>query len=299
MTGRNKSTGPAHKERRVWLGSREIIARGLAANVWTDAYHASLTVSWPVFVGAAAIAFIVINGFFGVLYALSPNAIANVAAHGLLGYFFFSIETIASVGYGDMHPLTHYGHTIASIEIFVGLFSIALLTGLIFARFSQPRARIIFADRPVISPYEGQPTLMLRVANARINMISDASAKLWFMRNLVTAEGTPMRRFFELPLARLENPMFVLSWSIFHVIDEASPLYGLDEDGLRQVDGGLVLSIAGHDETSGQMVRARRIFSHEDVAWGYQYSDILETTAGGPVIVNYQSLHDIEPVTAR
>lgn len=299
MTARNKSKGSTLKERRVSLGSREIIARGLAANVWTDAYHASLTVGWRVFIGAAATAFIVLNGFFGVLYALSPHAIANVAAHGWLGYFFFSIETIASVGYGDMYPLTRYGHTIASIEIFVGLFSIALLTGLIFARFSQPRARIIFANRPVISTYEGQPTLMLRVANARINMISDASAKLWFMRNLVTAEGTSMRRFFELSLARVENPMFVLTWSIFHVIDEASPLYGLDEKELRQFDGGFVLSIAGHDETSGQMVRARRIFSHDEVAWGYQYSDILETTAEGPVIVNYQLLHEIEPEPAK
>lgn len=298
MAGRNKSAEPARKERHVSLGSRKIIARGLATNVWTDAYHASLTVSWPVFIGAAATAFIVLNGFFGFLYALSPDAIANVAAHGLFGYFFFSIETVASVGYGDMHPLTQYGHTIASIEIFIGLFSIALLTGLIFARFSQPRARIIFANRPVISPYEGQPTLMLRAANARINMISDASAKLWFMRSHTTAEGMPMRRSFDLPLVRLENPMFVLSWSIFHIIDEASPLYGLDEKALREVDGGFVLSITGHDETSGQMVRARQIYSHEELAWGYQYSDILETRDDRSVIVNYQLLHEIKPVTA-
>ena len=106
-----------------------------------------------------------------------------------------------------------------------------------------------------------------------------------------------MRRFFELPLVRLENPMFVLSWSIFHIIDEASPIHGLDEEALRQVDGGFVLSITGHDETSGQMVRARQIYSHEDIAWGYQYGDILETTADGPVIVNYQLLHEIRPVT--
>lgn len=298
MTDSNKSAEPVHKDRRISLGSRQIVARGLEANVWADAYHASLTASWPLFIGAAASGFVILNGFFGVLYAVSPNAIANVEAHGLLGYFFFSIETIAGVGYGDMHPLTRYGHTIASIEIFVGLFSVALLTGLIFARFSQPRARLIFANRPLISNHEGQPTLMLRVANARINMISDASAKLWFMRNLVTAEGTPMRRFFELPLIRLENPMFILSWSIFHIIEETSPLYGLDEEALHRMEGGFVLSITGHDETTGQMVRARQIYTHEEIAWGYQYRDILEITVDGPVIVNYQLLHEIEPMTA-
>ena len=298
MAKRSKSTGRELKERRVSLGSRQIIARGLAANVWTDVYHASLTASWPVFIGAAATAFIVLNGLFGMLYALIPGAIANVAAPGMLGYFFFSIETIAGVGYGDMHPVTRYGHTIASIEIFVGLFSIALLTGLIFARFSQPRARIIFARRPVISPLDGKPTLMLRAANARINMISDASAKLWFMRSVTTAEGMVMRRSFDLPLIRLENPMFVLSWSIFHSIDETSPLYGLDQETLRQEDGGLVLSITVHDETTGQMVRARHIYSHEEIAWGYQYADILETTTEGSIIVNYQLLHEIKSAIA-
>ena len=287
---------PVLRERRVSLGPRSIITRGLEANIWTDAYHASLTVSWPVFIGAAASAFIVLNAVFGALYALVPGAIANADEHGLLGYFFFSIETIASVGYGDMHPQTPYGHTVASIEIFVGLFSVALLTGLIFARFSQPRARIIFAQRPVVSPFEGQPSLMLRVANARTNMISDASAKLWFMRNVTTAEGTVMRRSFDLALVRTENPMFVLSWSIFHIIDAASPLFGLDAAALRQVDGGLILSISGHDETSAQMVRARQIYPHTEIAWGHHYSDILETSPAGLTILNYHLFHEIRPV---
>ena len=287
---------PVLRERRVSLGPRSIITRGLEANIWTDAYHASLTVSWPVFIGAAASAFILLNAVFGVLYALESGAIANADAHGWLGYFFFSIETIASVGYGDMHPQTTYGHAIASVEIFVGLFNIALLTGLIFARFSQPRARIIFAKRPVVAPFDGQSTLMLRVANARTNMISDASAKLWFMRNTTTAEGTTMRRSFELALVRTENPSFVLSWSIFHIIDAASPLFGLDAAALGQIDSGLILSISGHDETSAQMVRARQIYPHTEIAWGHHYSDILETSPDGLMIVNYHLFHEIRPV---
>ena len=287
---------PVLRDRRVSFGPRQIIARGLAANIWTDTYHASLTATWPVFIGAAAGAFIALNAVFGVLYALMPGAISHADAHGLLSYFFFSIETIAGVGYGDMHPQTQYGHIVASTEIFVGLFSVALLTGLIFARFSQPRARIIFAQRPVVSAYEGQPALMLRAANARTNMISDAAAKLWFFRNFTTTEGAQMRRSYELALVRVENPMFVLSWSIFHIIDQSSPLYGLDADAMRQIDAGIVLSISGYDETSAQMVRARHIYAHDDIAWGHKYGDILESGPDGLTIVNYQLFHDITPV---
>lgn len=285
------------RDRRISLGPRQIIARGLTANFWTDAYHASLTVTWPVFIGAAASAFIALNAVFGALYALQPGAISHVEAHGLLGYFYFSIETIAGVGYGDMHPQSQYGHIVASTEIFTGLFGVALLTGLIFARFSQPRARIIFARRPVVSAYEGQPALMLRAANARTNMISDAAAKLWFFRSFTTAEGAVMRRSYELALVRTENPMFVLSWNIFHVIDPSSPLHGLDAAAMREIDAGIVLSISGHDETSAQMVRARQIYAHDDIAWDHKYSDILESGPDGLTIVNYQLFHEITPVS--
>ena len=285
---------PQH-ERRVSLGGREFIARGLGAHVWTDVYHGALTVSWPKFIGAAALLYVAVNALFGLLYQLVPGSVSNVGTHGILGTFFFSIETMASVGYGDMHPQTVYGHAIASIEIFVGLFSIALLTGLIFARFSQPRARIMFARQPVVGPHDGTPALTLRVANARTNLISDATAKLWMLQNIETAEGTRFRRVFELPLLRSESPMFVLSWSIFHIIDASSPLHGKSAEDLRDGDVGFALTITGNDETSAQIIRARQLYSWADIAWNHQYRDILEAGGEGPVALNYHYFHDVIP----
>lgn len=284
------------KQRRITLGGREIVARGLRGGLSQDIYHASLTVSWPKFIGLTAAAFVALNLAFGILYSLSPDSISNTRPHGWINYFFFSIETMASVGYGDMHPQTPYGHFIASAETFVGLFSVALLTGLIFARFSQPRARILFADRLVISNHDGAPALMLRVANERTNMICDASATLWFMRNIRTAEGATLRRFYEMDLLRRENPMFVLSWGIFHIIDVDSPMFGLSEADLREATAGIVLSISGYDENAAQTVRSRRIYSYDDIVWNHRYCDIIDTSDEDVTVVNYHRIHEIEAV---
>ena len=297
MSENHKPKKAPPRERRVSIGTRQIVTRGLNASIWSDLYHGSLTISWPKFIGIAVSAYIALNMLFGLLFAIVPDAISNTDKHGYLGTFFFSIETMASVGYGDMHPQSLYGHAIASIETFVGLFSIALMTGLIFARFSQPRARIVFAERLVISIHDGKLTLMMRVANARTNMISDASAKLWMLRNEVSSEGTRLRRFHELTLVRNENPMFILTWSIFHVIDESSLLFGKSIDELRAGDVGFLLSISGNDETSSQVIRARHSYSDAEIAWDHRYHDILETGEDGLVTVNYHHFHTVLPIT--
>src|SRR5260370_19681356 len=161
--------GSKKKPRLVRLGQREIETLGLRQRFWSDLYHRSMTVSWPVFFGSAASLFVALNAVFGFLYSLGHEPIANAAQNGPLAYFYFSIETLATVGYGDMHPQSNYGHLIATIEIFTGMSFLAVMTGLIFARFSRPRARFVFADYPVVAIHQGQPTLMIRVANARNN----------------------------------------------------------------------------------------------------------------------------------
>jgi hypothetical protein len=121
-----------------------------------------------------------------------------------------------------MHPQTHYGHFVAAVELFTGIFSMSLMTGLIFARFSRPNARLLFADRPVITNHDGKPTLMLRLANERHNIISNATAKLWLFKNIVSMEGETLRRFYELPLTQSQNPGLALSWTLYHILDENS-----------------------------------------------------------------------------
>ena len=179
-----------------------------------------MTASWPAFIAGAALVFFVFNAVFALLYWIGDQPIANVPGGAYIDYLYFSIETLSTAGYGDMHPQTHYGHFIATVELFTGIFSMSLMTGLIFARFSRPNARLLFANNPVISSHEGQPTLMVRFANERHNIIGNATARLWMFKNVVTAEGHRIRRFDELPLLRNESPALALSWTLFHVLDE-------------------------------------------------------------------------------
>ena len=190
----------------VRIGSREIITEGLYLSFWTDISHRCMTASWPAFIGGAGLVFIVFNALFAVFYWIGDQPISSVPSGAYIDYLYFSIETLSTAGYGDMHPQTHYGHFIAAVELFTGIFSMSLMTGLIFARFSRPSARVLFANNAVISNHEGEPTLMVRFANERHNVISNATAKLWMLKNIVTAEGHPTRRFYELPLLRNESP---------------------------------------------------------------------------------------------
>jgi inward rectifier potassium channel len=177
------------KPRVVRLGRREIITEGLQLSFWADISHRCMTASWPAFVAGAALVFVLFNAVFAVLYRIGNSPISNVPHGAYIDYLYFSIETLSTAGYGDMHPQTHYGHFIATVELFTGIFSMSLMTGLIFARFSRPSSRVLFAKNAVVSNHEGEPTLMVRFANERHNVISNATAKLWMLKNIVTTEG--------------------------------------------------------------------------------------------------------------
>jgi inward rectifier potassium channel len=279
----------------IRVGHREIETLGLNQGFWTDLYHRSMTVYWPVFFGVAAALFIALNVVFAFLYFLGTDPIANVGSRSALELFYFSIETLATVGYGDMHPQTDYGHFIATIEIFTGMCFLAVMTGLIFARFSRPRARFVFADHPVVATHEGQQTPMIRTANARHNAISRANARLWVIRVERTKEGDQLRRFYELKLDRGEHPMFVLSWMLFHVIDKDSPLYGATELDLEQSDALFVLNVGGIDDSSTQQLYARRIYSWRDIRWRHRYRDITSVSPQGGFLLDYTKFHDVVP----
>lgn len=166
------------RKRILTTGRRVIHADGLESNFWQDLYHNSMTTSWPVFFSGIAVIFFVLNSVFATLYYLGDHAVANANPNAIWDYLFFSIETLATVGYGDMHPQTLYGHVVSTIEIFLGMSCIAVMTGLIFARFSRPQARLIFARNAIIGPHNGKNCLMFRVGNARANYLTDARAKL-------------------------------------------------------------------------------------------------------------------------
>jgi inward rectifier potassium channel len=289
LNGQSERTPGA---RVVRFGSREIVTEGLQLNFWADISHRCMTAKWPAFIGGAAFVFIAFNAFFAVLYWIGDDPIANVPHKAYVDYLYFSVETLSTAGYGDMHPQTHYGHFIAAVELFTGIFSMSLMTGLIFARFSRPSARLLFANHPVITDHEGVPTLMVRLANERTNIIGNATARLWFFRDEVTAEGHEMRRFYELPLMRSENPALALSWTLYHVIDNESPLYGLTAEDLDAADVSLVVVVSGYDVVAAQTVHARKPYEHSDIRFGHRYADVLGTTEDGRVRIDYGRFHD-------
>ena len=267
----------------------------MARPVLQDLYHFFMTVSWPQAFGAIAAFLLVFDVLFGLLYYLVPGCIANLNPPGYLGAFFFSVETLATVGYGDMHPQTLYGHTVAMFEIFAGLMSLALITGLMFARFSRPRARFLFAKYAVVRPIDGKRTLMFRAANARQNVVQEASAQLRLLRDEITAEGFRIRRITDLPLVRSQHPSFVLGWNIMHVIDERSPLQGESDETLQAGAATFLLSLSGTDETTGHTLMARREYPSSAIRWNQGFRDILDVGEDGVLHMDYTKFDEVEP----
>jgi inward rectifier potassium channel len=254
-----------------------------------------MTASWPSFIGGAGLVFVVFNAIFASFYWIGDQPISSVPNGSYIDYLYFSIETLSTAGYGDMHPQTHYGHLIAAIELFTGIFSMSLMTGLIFARFSRPNARLLFADNPVTSEHEGRQTLMIRLANERHDIIANATARLWVFKDIVSREGQPFRRFYELALTRNESPALALSWTLFHTLDEQSPIYGLDADGLAAANVSLVVVVSGYDIVAAQTVHARKTYDHPDIRFGHRYAEILGNTEDGRLRVDYGRFHATIP----
>lgn len=277
-------------------GIRQVLTYGLPRRPWQDLYHLFMTISWPRLFLSYGGFFAIFNLLFAVAYQLQPNDVANLNPGGYWGRFFFSVETLATVGYGDMHPQTVYAHVIASIEIFTGMMSLALITGMMFARFSRPTARILFARHAVVRQFDGQPTLMLRAANARQNVIMEATAQLRLLRDELTVEGSRIRRIHDLPLRRSEQPMFIFGWTLLHVIDAVSPLYGLTAATFADSRAYLLLTIGGTDETTGQTLMSRQEYFSASIHWNHAFVDIFTSGEDGVDRFDYSKFHDVEPL---
>ncbi len=283
--------------RRVRIGQREIITRGISRAVFQDLFHYFMTVSWPQLFATFAAFFLAFDTIFGFIYYLVPGCIANLSPPGFAGAFFFSVETLATVGYGDMHPQTLYGHSVAMIEIFVGLMSLAVITGIMFARFSRPRARFIFTKNLVVRPLDGRLTLLIRAANLRQNVVQDASAHLYMLRDEVTQEGFRIRRVIDLPLVRSQHPMFMLGWTMMHWIDESSALNLETSESLEKSNAAFVLSMSGTDETTSQTLTARANYSHADIRWDATFRDILEEAPDGTLHLDYTKFNEVDSLS--
>lgn len=217
---------PGEKVARVRLGSYAFRKKGVSRFDLRDPYHLAVTLTWPQFLAALLALYLAVNVVFATLFWLVPGSVANARPHSFADAFFFSIETAATVGYGEMYPATLYGRVIAATEIPCGLAFTAILTGLTFVRFSRPRAKLLFAANPVVAMHNGNPTLMVRIGNGQAAVLTDGAAKLNIFFCDTTAEGTPFRRAQELRLERAHIPVFAIFWTLMHVLDERSPMHG-------------------------------------------------------------------------
>lgn len=277
-------------------GQLEIMGMGAWYSYWRDPYHLLLTLPWSGFLVLICIFYVTINAVFALAYWVGGDCIANARPGSFLDAFFFSVQTLASIGYGAMYPKTTYANIIVTIEAMIGVMGIAMLTGLAFARFSRPTARVIFSRVALITVYEGMPTLTFRTANQRRNMILEAQMRVYLMRDEVTAEGQFMRRIYDLKLLRNQTPSFSLSWSVMHVIDQSSPLYGMTPESLIQTNTMLIASVSGIDETVAQVLHARHSYGADEILWNKRFVDIMHQTPDGHRYVDYQHFHEVLPL---
>lgn len=277
-------------------GRLNIVGLGAWHSYWRDPYHLLLTIPWSMFLALITSGYLVANALFALVYLAGGNCIANARPGSFSDAFFFSVQTMASIGYGVMYPRTFFANVVVTFEALIGLLGVAVGTGLAFARFSRPTARVLFTRVVVIAPHDGVPTLMFRTANQRRNQILEAQLRVRLVRDEVTQEGHFMRRFHDLKLVRSQNPIFSLSWTAMHPIDENSPLYGTTAEMLAEAESSLVVSLTGIDETVAQTIYARHTYVARDILWNKRFVDIVSRTEDGERSIDYTYFHDVMPV---
>ena len=280
---------------RLSLGQQEFIKKGLSSFDPHDPYYFAVSLAWRQFGLLFVAAELAINTIFATLYCLQPGSIANQGSSGFLGAFFFSLETLATVGYGEMYPATTYAHVVSALEILVGLLFTAIMTGLLFVRFSKPRAKVQYASRAVITPHNGVPTLMLRIGNARNSLLHDVKLSLHVLAPTVSSEGCEHVAVVDLPLVRSRVPLLAILYTIMHPIDDASPLKGLEPAARDVSDLRFFLTLTARDPAMGQEVSDVHTFDGSSLAFGMRYVDAVRRVSDRYVVADYALLSEIEP----
>jgi len=280
----------------VRAGKMEFIKVNDKSWDWRDLYHRILALTWSRFTLLVLGLYLGLNLVFATAYWLQPGCIAEMPPHSFSDAFFFSIETLATVGYGHMHPATFYGHIIVSIETIAGMFCTAVMTGVIFVRFSRPTARIIFSSTAVIAPFDGKPTLMIRVANGRHQSMVETQFCLMMHRDEPTAEGDVFRRFYTLRLTFDRLILFPAALTLMHVIDKTSPLHGTTSADLQSSEARIVASVVGVDTVIPAPMQSQHDYHWRDVRFDEQFVDIYAEGPDGSYIVDYGRLHETVPV---
>ena len=281
----------------IQIGEFKFIRTGPNFFHWSDTYHQLLTLSWPRFLGYIGLVFIAVNILFAIAYLVGGDGIANARPGSFIDAFSFSVQTLATIGYGAMYPQSAYANLLVTIEVWLGMLTTAMATGLMFARFSRPTARVLFSRVAVICPYQGVPTLMFRVANQRSSWIVEAQVRVsLLLPTEITPEGHSMRRLCDLKLHRSQTPIMALTWSVMHPINEHSPLYGVDPETFSQWDSQLIVTLTGLDDTLSQTVHTRYTYTPDMIVQNMRFIDVVSTAPDKTRQVDYTHFHDVTPL---
>lgn len=280
----------------IKLEQRDGVLQVVGGNSWysyfRDPYHLLLTIPWIGFVGIVVGFDIFLNAVFAVLYLLDANAIAGIPKVGFMEAFFFSVQTLASIGYGVMNPQTLYANLLVTLESIASLMLFAVITGIAFTRFAKSSSRVMFSRVATIHNYNGIPTLMFRAANERRNNILEAKLSVYLMIDEVTEEGQMMRRLHELKLVREHSPVFLLSWTVMHTIDQSSPLYGLTLESMERLHAQVLVSLTGVDETVEGTLHARHFYAARNLMFDRRFVDVIHMGNDGHRYLDYTYFHE-------
>ena len=281
------------------IGNIRFEIKNLDQRWYTDVYHYMLAITWRRLLLVFFLVYLGTNALFGFLFWLGGDDISNARPGSYADAFWFSVQTYATIGYGGMAPITSYAHVLVTLEAFMGMMALALGTGIVFAKFSRPTARIAFSDKIVVHVRNGRPVLEFRLANQRRGSLSDATMKFTVLRDEVTAEGQPMRRGYPLELERSQMPVLSLAWNLIHVLGEQSPLCGLSpSDPMLNVTGFIAI-LTAHDDTMGETVYARQFYAATDVLHNVRFVDMIDSQSEpGVISIDHARLNDIAPIPA-
>jgi inward rectifier potassium channel len=259
-----------------------------------DLYHNLLKISWGRLFLVYISIYLSINCLFATLYLMVPGSITS-SANDFRSAFFFSVQTFSTVGYGIISPQSLYGNVIVVLEIMTGVMSMALTTGLVFAKFSRPSAKILYSKNLLLTKFDGEKVLMFRMANARTNQITSANVELHHVYPVITAEGAKIVRFTPLKLQKNYSPVFALSWSVFHTIDADSPFFGKTSDDLKKLEHNFYVIFHGIDGTFSQTIHDMQLYKMSDLLINHHFADILQTLEDGTRVIDYKRFHETVP----
>lgn len=273
----------------------KVIKKNTPDGLHRDIYHNLLKISWTQLFLVYVLIFLIINIVFASLYSLVPGSISS-AAYDFKNALFFSVQTFSTVGYGTIAPTNLYGNIIVVLEIMTGVISMAVTTGLVFAKFSKPSAKIIYSKNMLITKFDGVDVLMFRIANLRSNNIISANIELHYLYSSIGPEGISIVRFLPLKLQKYYSPVFALSWSVFHPIDPESPFYKKTPEEIRLLNYEFTVILKGTDGTFSQNIYDMFRYRVDDIIYNYHFVDILERLEDGTRVIDYDKFHRITPV---